>query len=202
MLPGRFLGIARTTGDAFTFVITTDNGISSVIRRRDIKSGDPYADYNTEDMEVEETDGGNNQIEGSQNNLSGDISDHEGNSVPQQGSFDEVIISDMSSTTIHAENDRTTPSCAREVYDHFDTELKCEEIDEIISSKFGESDGKLYLQVRWRDGQESYVSAELVQSDDPIRLARYIKDNPVERLRGGFWSQWADRALQAISHSI
>jgi hypothetical protein len=101
MLPGRFLGIARTTGDAFTFVITMDDGIKSialhrsVIRRRDIKSRDPYADYNTEDMAVEETDGDNDQIEGSQNNLSGDISDHEGNSISQQGSFDEVIISDI-----------------------------------------------------------------------------------------------------------
>ncbi len=77
MLPGRFLGIAWTTGDAFTFVINTDDGIKSialhrsVIRRRDIKSRDPYADYNTEDMVVEETDGGNNQIEGNQNNVSG-----------------------------------------------------------------------------------------------------------------------------------
>jgi hypothetical protein len=55
MLPGRFLGIARTTGDSFTFVITTDYGIKSialhrsVIRKRDIKSRDPYADYNKND---------------------------------------------------------------------------------------------------------------------------------------------------------
>jgi hypothetical protein len=60
MLPGRFLGISRTTGDAFTFVITTDDGIKSialhrsVIRRRDIKSNDPNADYNTGDSTMEE----------------------------------------------------------------------------------------------------------------------------------------------------
>ncbi len=53
MLPGRFLGIARTTGDTFTFVITKDDGIKSIalhrsiIRRRDKNSKDPYADYNT-----------------------------------------------------------------------------------------------------------------------------------------------------------
>ena len=39
-------------------------------------------------MVAEETDGGNNQIEGSQNNLSG-----EDTSIPQQDSFDEIIIS-------------------------------------------------------------------------------------------------------------
>jgi hypothetical protein len=55
MLPGRFLGIARTTGDSFTFIITMDDGIKSialhcsVIRKRDIKSRDPYADYNMDD---------------------------------------------------------------------------------------------------------------------------------------------------------
>jgi hypothetical protein len=31
-----------------------------------------------------------------------------------------------------------------------------------------------------------------------MRLARFIKDNPVERLRGGFWSQWADTTLNKI----
>jgi hypothetical protein len=46
MMPGRFLGIARTTGDAFTFVITTGEGATatilhrSVIRRRDPDSTD------------------------------------------------------------------------------------------------------------------------------------------------------------------
>jgi hypothetical protein len=52
MLPGRFLGIARTTGDTFTFVIETEGKIRnialhrSIIRRRDPKNKDPYADYN------------------------------------------------------------------------------------------------------------------------------------------------------------
>ncbi len=51
MLPGRFLGISRTTGDAFTFIITTDSGTRptilhrSVIRKRDPSAKDPYADY-------------------------------------------------------------------------------------------------------------------------------------------------------------
>jgi hypothetical protein len=58
MLPGRFMGIARTTGDAFTFVIMTDDGIKSialhwiVVKRRGITNKDIYADYNTEDPQV------------------------------------------------------------------------------------------------------------------------------------------------------
>ncbi len=55
MMPGRFLGIARTTGDAFTFVIITDAGIRSVIlhhsviRKRNPKVIDPYVDYENEE---------------------------------------------------------------------------------------------------------------------------------------------------------
>jgi hypothetical protein len=52
MLPGRYLGIARTTGDAFTFHIITDrpNGRNvvltrSVIRRRSLNDPDQYAMY-------------------------------------------------------------------------------------------------------------------------------------------------------------
>lgn len=43
---------------------------------------------------------------------------------------------------------------------------------------------------------------QLLQSDDPIRLAKYIKDHPVEGLRGGYWSQWANNTLNAVSHTI
>jgi hypothetical protein len=50
MLPRRFLGISRTTGDAFTFVITTDDGNRptmlhrSVIRKRRAGNMDPYSE--------------------------------------------------------------------------------------------------------------------------------------------------------------
>ncbi len=103
---------------------------------------------------------------------------------------------------MHAEGEEYTQQGAKEVYDHFDMELKCTDIEDILSSKFEDSDGKLYLQVRWNDGQESYVNAELLQSDDPMRLAKYIKDHLVERLRGGYWSQWANNTLNMISRTI
>jgi hypothetical protein len=202
MLPGRFLGIARTTGDTFTFVIMTDDGLKSialhrsVIRKRDRNSKDPYADYNTDEpLESEVPD---EHIGGSQNNLSGEEQDP----ILQQNNFEEVILSGTSSTAVHVESKGNTSSNTGEIYNHFDLDLRCEEIDEIISSKFNESDRKLYLLVRWKDGQESFVSADLMQSDDPTRLAKFIKDKPVERLRGGYWSQWADRMLHAVSHTI
>lgn len=103
---------------------------------------------------------------------------------------------------MHAEDKEDTQKGVREVYDHFDIELKCMDIQDILSSRFKESDGKLYLQVWWSDRQESYINAELLQSDDPMRLAKYIKDHPVEQSRGGYWSQWASNTLNTISRTI
>jgi hypothetical protein len=52
MLPGRFLGIARTTGDSFTFYILTDKQqernvvlIRSVIRKRNPLDPPQYTEY-------------------------------------------------------------------------------------------------------------------------------------------------------------
>jgi hypothetical protein len=200
MLPGRFMGIARTTGDTFTFLILTDDGIKSialhrsVIKRRSITSKDPYANYNTEEPPCNPIETGTYD-----NNLWDEpinIPDHGNERVD-----DEVIISESSPTIIFAGGIEGTPERTEEIYNHFNLELKCEDIDDIISSKFGEMDGKLYIEVRWKDGQESYINADFMQSDDPLRLAKYIKERPVERLRNGFWSQWADRTLRDISQT-
>lgn len=158
-MPGRFLGIACTTGYAFFFIIATGEGITvsllhrSVVRRRDPKSRDPYADYNTEDPALYEKS--DDMTEGSQNNLCKDA----GSPMDPQNQYEEIILSDTSPTIVHAGDEGETQPGLKEFYDHFDTELKCMDISDIISSKFEESDGKLYLQVRWRNGQESYVGA-------------------------------------------
>jgi hypothetical protein len=89
-----------------------------------------------------------------------------------------------------------------EVYNHFDMDQKCDDVEDIVGSNFDDKDGKLYLTVRWTDGHESSINAQLMQSDDPIRLAKFIKDNPVERLINGFWSQWANKTLSVVSKSL
>jgi hypothetical protein len=58
------------------------------------------------------------------------------------------------------------------------------------------------MTVRRTSGQESSIDTQLMQFDDQIRLAKFIKDNPVERLRNGFWSQWADKTLSTVSRSL
>ncbi len=202
MLPGRFMGIARTTGDAFTFIVMTDDGIKSialhrsVIRHRDNTSRDPYANYNidspTTDVTQEPDPSTTEPLQ---------QEDTTTTSPEDCTPSEEIILDDDAETIIFAGNDHPNQPNTGEVYNHFDAELRCDDIDDIISSKFDDINGKLYIKVRWKNNQESYISAELIQHDDPARLAHYIRDNPVERLRNGFWSQWAARTLQAISNS-
>jgi hypothetical protein len=124
MLPGRFMGIARTTGDAFTFIIMTYDGIKSIalhrsiIKHRDITSKDPYAEYNmdgpTTDVSQEQDLRSIGQLQ--QEDMS-TISPEDGNPG------DEIILSKDSTTVIFAGNDEPTQPNTGEVYDHFDAEL-------------------------------------------------------------------------------
>jgi hypothetical protein len=201
MIPGRFLGIARTTGDVFTFIVIPDNGNSrtslhrSVIRSRDPGKKDPYAEYNRGEPEADHED-----IALGDDNMTKESDEQDAINI----THDEVILDDSGNTQVitHAGNTEFYQEDTNEIYNHFDLEQKCEDIERIISSNFNETDGKLYLLVKWANGQESSVDAQLIQSDDPIRLARFIKDNPVERLRNGFWSQWAEKTLNSVSKTI
>jgi hypothetical protein len=39
-----------------------------------------------------------------------------------------------------------------DVYNHLCEDYKCEDIIELISTKYSEDTGKLYILVKWRDG--------------------------------------------------
>jgi hypothetical protein len=204
MLPGHFLGIARTTGDTFTFIIETEGKIRnmalqrSIIKRRDPKNKDPYADYNRGEPESLPKDA--YDLENIDHNSKSDD-----DRIIQETSHEEIILdsseSCQSESIIHVGDGNYNEEYTNEIYNHVDEEVKCQDIKDIYGSNFSESDGKLYLDIRWNDGRESKLDAEKLQLDDPLRLAKYIRDNPVERLRGGFWSQWVERTLRSISNT-
>jgi hypothetical protein len=127
----------------------TDDGIKSialhrsVIKHRDITSQDPYADYNADDpststFQEQDTD----TIDQLQLEEGRDIMPH-GHDDPA----DETIVSEDTNTTIFAGNERFNQENTDTIYNHFDTAQRCEEIDELISSKFDSTDGKLYIKV-------------------------------------------------------
>jgi hypothetical protein len=199
MIPGRYLGIARSTGDAFTFIVLPDRsnrGIClhrSVVRSRNANNRDPYAEYNREESGICDEN----------EDIAEDTNAEEEVNI-QNMPHDEIIIDNTNNSEFmsYAGDAEFHQENTNEIYDHFDPESKCEDIEDIIKASFDGKDGKLYLTVKWKTGQESSIDAQMMQYDDPIRLAKYIKDNPVERLRGGFWSQWANKTLNTISKSI
>jgi hypothetical protein len=207
------------TGYSFTFVISTENGIHSVIlhrsviRKRNLNSHDPYGDYaignstineNTENgMELEtcvidDDDTGEDTMQ-----VGGDT-DHREFNLGNDQEYDEIIMStnpnhDNLTVITHVEKGDELDHQTAEVYDHFDKDLRCGSVSDIIGSKFSEDDGKLYMLVRWEDGQETYIDTLSLRCDDLHRLAQYIQANPVERLRSGLWSTWAAQTMHSIS---
>jgi hypothetical protein len=82
-----------------------------------------------------------------------------------------------------------------EVYNHIQDEHQCEDIVELISPKYSEETGKLYITVKWKDGHESIVDAESLKRDEPLRLAKFFHNHPAERLRSGYWNTWSKNIL-------
>jgi hypothetical protein len=46
------------------------------------------------------------------------------------------------------------------------------------------------------------VEASTLQKDEPHRLATFIRTNPVERSRNGFWNKWALTTIASISRGV
>jgi hypothetical protein len=56
--------------------------------------------------------------------------------------------------------------------------------------------------VKWASsGEESLVDAQDLKADEPLRLANFILENPVEQLRGGYWNVWAKKTRKNINRA-
>jgi hypothetical protein len=210
MLPGRFMGIAHTTGDAFTFIVVTDGdrkGITlhrSVIRRRQETDHERHMIY---DVDWQGCTSGNSSNEVRMDTSKGE--DDRWKTIIEQTEGEEIIMSEAghenpntSMGTTHIEDGLYRKVNTEVVYDYYDTNHKCENIESIISTEFDPISGKLIALVLWDDGQQTHVDAEMIKRDDPMRLARHIVDKPAERLRSGYWNTWANETLNSISIMI
>jgi hypothetical protein len=208
MLPGRFLGFARTTGDSFTFLILPDQSSRvihrSVIQRRQHtimnntkaentevedstveQENTEVEDNHTTEIEEEETEKENNMIEENHTTTIGN--DHEDNDIILE---DNNIMSTIQSTPTPAISN-TTP-----VYNHFNNIQT--DIEDILNLSFNPEDGTLQANIKWKDGQESIIPAVTLQIDDPVCLASFIERHPVERNRTGHWNNWSKTTLKDI----
>ncbi len=96
--------------------------------------------------------------------------------------FTFIITTDdgIKSIALHHRVIRKRDSNSKDPYTDYNAAdpVETEVLDE--QTEGSQNNGKLYILVRWENGQESYISAELLQSDDPVRLAKFIRDKPVE----------------------
>lgn len=105
-------------------------------------------------------------------------------------------------TIIHFEDGSYRRIDTEDVYNHINQEYKCEEIEEWICPKYSEETGKLYIMIKYKDGRETLIDAEIIRCDDPSHLALYIYDHPIERLRSGYWNDWSRTTLTDTSKII
>lgn len=256
LLAGRFLGIARTTGDAFTFYIYTQKPhghnvvlARSVIRRR--YDGEPLDAHDYEQSpgsvapQVEVDSNSNNTMtsestspeeEAAANlinlpraSLIDDITNlisgedrpldteeqkarHERIQRILDANPEEIIIGtklaayegteEETGDHIWSMEDGTYLHLpTEELYNHMCEDTKASEITHMITHQTSRTTGKLYILVQWDTGNSSLIDATDLQKDEPVRLANFIRTNPVERSRNGYWNKWALTTLSAISRA-
>ncbi len=97
-------------------------------------------------------------------------------------------VQDTGEIIVHFEDGLYRQMSTEDVYNHMSQECKSEEIKEWTSHKYSEETGKLYITLKWKDGHESWINADIIRRDDPIQLARFIYNHPIERLQSGYWN--------------
>ena len=47
--------------------------------------------------------------------------------------------------------------------------------------------------MKWHTGEETLIDAQALKANESLRLANFLLMNPVEKLRSGYWNEWAKR---------
>jgi hypothetical protein len=203
MLPGRFLGIARTTGDSFTFIITQESSNTgknlhkSIIQKRNIREINPLANYTLPPAITHQ--GSMESDEPLQPLKEEDIPQNiESNEIDND--MRETIL-DENNSVIHEDFGKDQEPQLDIIYNHFDSEYKLTDIEEILHLRHNPDDGKLHAKIRWNNQQETYIPVDLLQNDGPMKLAKHIRDNLVERTRKGYWNTWARTTINDINNT-
>ena len=75
-------------------------------------------------------------------------------------------------------------------------------IIDLLEVKYSEADRKLYIKVKWHTGEEIFIDAQALKSDEPLRLASLLLANPVEKLRSGYWNEWVKKTAKNINCAV
>jgi hypothetical protein len=217
MLPGRFLGIARTTGDSFTFIVVQEDHLTgrvvhhSVIHKRCTNIQSSHADYQipalpssipedpVADVHILDTNQSLNMTPDART-IYHDIS------LPPDDTVEAILDTHISNTgdeiPYHVHLEPTQPTQltdANTMYNHFDADYQYSNIEKVLSIENNPSTGTLFVKVLWKNQQESFLHIDVLKEEQPLLLAQYILQHPVERTRSGFWNTWAHNAQREIS---
>jgi hypothetical protein len=90
----------------------------------------------------------------------------------------------------------------KDMYNHETKAYRCDELDKILDINHSTETGKMHAWVKWISGNESMLDTELIHRNDPIRLAKFILEHPVERTRSGYWNEWSQKLISTTSKVI
>ena len=57
---------------------------------------------------------------------------------------------------------------------------------------------------RWNGntGEETLIDAQALKGDEPLRLANFLLANPMEKLKSGYWNDWAKKTAKTINCAL
>ncbi len=143
MLPG-LLGIARTTGNNFTFIIAQDASKIGkflhrrIIQKRNNKETNPDANYTIPPVITpqEQTETSEEILPSTEDNLLLNSREDE-----EENNTKETILDD--NFVIHEDYEKDHEINSDTIYNHFDDEYKSSDIEEVLRLKHIPDDGKL-----------------------------------------------------------
>jgi hypothetical protein len=103
---------------------------------------------------------------------------------------------------LHCEDGSYKTLSAEEVMNHLNQSQDVKEIAKILDHQWAPLSGNLLLKVQWYTDEESLIEADILKEDNPMLLARYILEHPVEKTRSGFWNTWAKDMVNSVNKTL
>ena len=103
---------------------------------------------------------------------------------------------------LHLEDGSCKKMPTEEIINHLNQDQDTKEIDSIVGHQWAPLSGKLMLKVKSYTDEESLIDAELLREDNPMMVAQYILNNPMERTRSGYWNKWAQITMKEVVKTV
>jgi len=100
---------------------------------------------------------------------------------------------------MHLEDGSYKMMLTEKVYNEMSKDHSNNKISELLGFSYSDQDGKLYVKVKWHTGDESLIDAQTLKEDEPLQLANFIMEHPIEQLCNGCWNNWVQKMQKNIN---